>query len=252
MNIDHPDPSVYDAMKRLWGESFGDTTEQIDLFFNTAFSPKRALVLKQHETVQSALYWLDCEYRGSPVAYLYAVATAPAFRGQGCFRRLMKHTHRVLASSGYAGAILVPAGESLVGLYGALGYMRCCPMQTVTVDAGAEPAALHPVSQEEYAALRRKYLPVDGVRQEGASLRYLAGFASLYVGADFLLAAVKDESELYVPELLGNQRSAPGIVAALGEKSGRFHLSGGEDWAMYLPLYPSETTVPGYFGLAFD
>jgi hypothetical protein len=61
---------------------------------------------------------------------------------------------------------------------------------------------------------------------------------------------VRDGEKLLGLELLGNTDAAPGIVAALGCKEGRFRIPGGTPFAMYRPL--SDISAPTYFGLAFD
>ena len=77
-------------------------------------------------------------------------------------------------------------------------------------------------------------------------MAFLATYATLYAGNDFILAVIDDTGL----ELLGNTAAAPGILTALGKKSGDFRVSGSTPFAMWHPL--TATPEPGYFGIAFD
>ena len=70
-------------LKSLWQLVFQEPMEAIDTFFATGFSPNRCRYLTQDDIPISALYWLDCEYEGGKLAYIYAVATHPNHRGKG-------------------------------------------------------------------------------------------------------------------------------------------------------------------------
>ena len=115
-----------------------------------------------------------------------------------------------------------------------------------------DAVAVRRIDREEYALLRRKYLPEGGVIQEGESLAYLQTYAQLYAGEDFLLAAVHETDSLFGVELLGNQAAAPGILKAMGYEQGTFRIPDGETpFAMNLPL-TENAKKPTYLGLAFD
>lgn len=104
------------------------------------------------------------------------------------------------------------------------------------------------IEREEYAALRRSFLPKDGLLQEGENLALLAKTAALYAGDGFLLAASVEGENLTGIELLGREEAAPGILAALGCGHGVFHRG---RRAMFRPL-TEETQAPKYVGLVFD
>ena len=128
-------------------------------------------------------------------------------------------------------------------MYENMCYVNFSGMDTVTA-AAASPLALRHVSAEEYAALRRQYLPPRGVIQ--GDMDFLATYATLYAGDDFICAWAGDTAL----ELLGNTAAAPGILGALGKAKGRFRIPGKTPFAMYRPL--SDTPAPAYFGIAFD
>lgn len=252
MIIDIPKISDRPKLTRLWQEAFGDTESYINIFFDTAFSPARCLTVTVDGELAGALYWLDCELDEYKMAYIYAVATAKAYRGRGICAALINDTHRRLEALGYSGALLVPGSDTLFKMYEKLGYKTTCRIGEFSVTANETKADIRSVDKHEYAILRRKYLPEGGVIQEKESLDLLEATASFYAGTDFLLSARVEKQKLIVNELLGNTFSASGIVAALGCKSGKFRTPHGNiPFAMYRPLDIASPS-PKYFGFAFD
>lgn len=252
MTIDRPTPELLPALRTLWREAFGDTEEFLDTFKATALSADRCRCAVVDGRLAAALYWFDCSCYGRPVAYVYAVATAKAFRGRGICRELMSATHRQLAQQGYEGAILVPGDDGLARMYEKMGYRGCGGIRSFVCGAAPEDVQLYRVDKEEYARLRRQLLPEGGVVQERENLDLLATMADFYAGPGFLLAAVKNGDRLEGIELLGNEAAAPGILETLGCAEGSFRTPGEESFAMYLPLGGSRLEPPTYFGLAFD
>lgn len=248
MQIEYPSPSRLPQLRLLWKEAFGDSDAFLDGFYATGFSPDRCRCLTENERVAAALYWFDCLCGDEKTAYLYAVATHPDFRNRGLCRALLEDTHTLLKARGYAAAVLVPDGEPLGQMYGRFGYETCGGIRRFTALAGDIPGFVREVDVSTYAALRRQYLPPDGVIQEGPALDYLAGFAQFYAGKDFLLAACQEGKALRGLELLGNAGAAPGILRALGYSRGTFGVPGDAPFAMWLPL-ASHARKPGYFGL---
>lgn len=230
-------------LRSLWKEAFGDTDAFLDSFFETAFSPERCRYIAVDGCVAAALYWFDCRCDGARLAYIYAVATAKIHRGKGLCRTLMEDTHTHLKAAGYAGSILVPGEKELFAMYEKMGYAPFSGMDTLSCRAGT-PVSIREISPAEYAALRTQHLPHRGVEQDG--MEFLASYAKLYAGSDFILAAT-EETGL---ELLGNRAATPGILAALGKKEGSFRIPGSTPFAMYRPL--TNFSAPGYFGIAFD
>ena len=235
------------ALKTLWTECFGNEDRWIDTFLRTAFDPAHLRMLTRQDRPAAALVWMDAFCGGRKLAYLYGIATHPDFRGQGLCRELMARTHRELARLGYAGTILVPADSGLRQMYKNMGYENFGGIRKIPAQAD-DPISVRKISPEEYASLRREYLPAGGVVQENGAERYLAACADLYAGKDFLLAMSPDG---FGVELLGNSGTAPGILGTLGLSEGTFRVPGEEPFAMFRPL-KQENWKPGYFGLAFE
>ena len=245
MKIDHPTLAQIPQLRQLWKEAFGDTDAFLDSFFSAGFSPRRCLCATIGCELGAAAYWFSCgEY-----SYIYAVATAKAFRGRGICHALMEEIHGLLRKQGFAGCILVPGSERLRQFYAGMGYENFCGVQELTCEVGT-PLPVTKIDSNEFAALRRQYLSAGGVIQEAENLAFLSCWAEFYRGEDFLLTGALDGDTLQGVELLGNADAAPGIVAALGAKRGVFRRPGNTPFAMHLPL--NEKKVPGYFGFAFD
>ena len=238
------------VLRTLWTECFGNEDGWIDTFLKTAFDPSRVCALTREGRLAAALSWMDAACEGRKLAYLYAVATAPAFRGQGLCRELMGLTHEKLAGQGYAGCILVPADAGLRRMYKKMGYVNFGGICEISARAG-KAIPLRQITPEEYAALRRAYLPKGGVVQEAGAIEYLAAGAKLYAGQDFLLAVSPEGEGLFGLELLDDAARAGGILGALGFEQGTFRTPGDRPFAMFRPLTEDGWT-PGYFGLAFE
>ena len=253
MTFDYPTPQQLPLLRRLWQESFGDTDAFLDSFFGEAFSHLRCRCAKENGVTLGALYWFDVLCRDRKIAYLYAVATHPAHRGKGVCRALMADVHALLKEQGYAGALLVPEGDSLRQMYASFGYVPATTISETFCAAGGDPVPIHRVESEEYARLRRRVLPEGGVIQEGEGLRFLSRQVQFYRGSGFLLAAqILEDGSLFAPELLGSIDAAPGILRSLGCPQGTFRTPGSrQPFAMFLPL-KEEAQPPAYFGFAFD
>ena len=243
---------MFFQLGQLWQEAFGDSEETIKKFFAIGFSPDRYHYISDGDTPVSALYWFDCELDGKRLAYIYGVATRKSHRGQGLAQRLMAETHEILKTQGYAGAILVPGEPELFGFYEKIGYRTVTSVKEFICQAAGQPVACREVDTEEYARLRRTYLPAGGVIQEGAALEWLQTYAKFYAGEDFLFSAAFDRDRLLVQEILGNTALAGSILATFGKAEGRFRAPGnGQAFTMYLP-FTADCPTPSDFGLALD
>lgn len=248
----HPDDRDVPALRQLWQEAFRDDDAFLDKFFSTGFHPNRCRVVMQNGRAAAALYWFDCQWEGKKLAYLYAVATALAFQGQGLCRFLMDDTHRLLREQGYAGGILVPGSDTLFAMYEKMGYRTATTIREIFGTAGKNPNPLEEISVAEYAKLRKALLPAGGVAQEGASLDFLATYSAFYKSADCLLCARKEGEQLLGLELLGDESHISGILRFFNCKTGTFRTPGtGKAFAMFCS-FTGDTSAPAYLGHAFD
>lgn len=251
MKIDFPALQDIPKLQKLWQEAFGDTQEFLDLFFTYGFSTDRCRCIIAEDGAAAALYWFECEAFGEKIAYIYAVATAKKHRGKGLCRKLMEDTHRQLESTGFKGAVLVPASHSLFEFYEKMGYKTCSYMREFECTAADSPIPLTKLTAEEFSHIRRKYLSTEDVIQEKENLRFLSSYTDFYSGESFIIATRKEESTLICTEILGDTSKSPYIVKALGCEKGVFRTKEEEKpFAMYYPL--SCAPAPTYLGFAFD
>ena len=251
MRSDHPTEKDIPGLRALWHQAFGDTPAFLDGFFAAAFAPRRCLCIREGNQVIAALYWFDCTLDGRKIAYLYAVATEKAHRGQGLCKALLAETLAHLPTQGYCGTLLSPANEALFPMYEKMGFREALTLREFTALAGGQPIPLTPLNPEDYACLRREALPAGGVVQEEENLAFLSQYAAFYRAEGCLFAATQEDGHLFCMEFFGEERAIPGILTALNADSGTFRTPGNEKpFALYASL--DGTAAPSYFGLAFD
>ena len=222
MTIEFRPPRVGEEpqLQALFTEAFGDA-RFTELFFQRGYSPDRCF-LAAADQVLAALHWIDCDLHGRRFAYVYGIAAFESCRGQGIGSALIRAAIEHLRQS-YEVILLVPAEEGLFGYYERFGFSAVSTICQETVLPGA-PLPLRKLSTGEYAALRRKLLPLGGVIQEGAALELLEGYADFYATENALCAV----SGRLIWELLGDKRDAPGILGSLGIPEATVRSPGGD------------------------
>ena len=117
---DHP------QLKVLWNQVFGDSEAAIDFYFSNRHQNQNMLVYEVEEVIAGMLTMLPVQLAFGPEMhsgrYIYAVATAPAYRKQGISTQLLQHCHAYMKARGEMAAILAPASESLFAFYEKRGY----------------------------------------------------------------------------------------------------------------------------------
>lgn len=252
MIFEHPTVEQLPQLIKLWNAVFGDWNGFWETFLETGFSCDRCRCVLDNNRITAALTWLDCSCEGQKMAYIYAVVTDPAHRGQGLCRQLLADTHKILKGQGYTGALLVPADENLRAMYEKMGYRTCTQVEEFDAVSGPAPVSFRAIGGEEFARLRRSFLPASGIVQEQENLAFLSRQAQFFVGEDFLLTAYTEEKQLTAMELLGNKAAAPGILRALDCRKGRFRCPGKNIPFAMIHVLTNDTIIPEYFGFAFD
>ena len=206
MIIRKPAKEDLPALSALWQEAFGDTPEDVENFYSTAFSFDRCLMAEEQKPV-GGIYWIDARISGQKVAYLYAFAVAEECRGQGIGKTLLEKALETLKGEGCAAAILVPGEETLCAYYEKAGF--------VTFEKARAPETCAPgmtvqkVTSDVYFAQRQKLAPAIGWGEEAFS--YLGRFCDLYAGEGWLLSVGRDG----VQEFLGELQDLPHILYTL-------------------------------------
>ena len=252
MKFDYPAPEQIPALRSLWKTAFGDGDAFLDLFFSSAYTPRRCRCAVEDDRVAAALYWFDVSWNDCRCAYIYAVATDPRYRGRGICRKLMADTAALLKGNGYQGILLVPQEEGLFSMYAKMGYLPGSSLDEFHCAASEHTVPIREITAAEYAAHRRISLPPGGVIQEGENLTFLAGIARFYRGDGFLAAVSREEAHLRILEYLGDPDQIAPLVAALGRREATVRTPGNSKaFSMYLPLTP-DCPKPEYFAFCFD
>lgn len=273
--FDEPENAMLPQLRELWKEAFGDNDDFLDCFYSTSFDKSRCRVAYTRNSsntsddvdshnLAAALYWFDCMIDDQHIAYIYAVATAKEFRGNGACHILLEDTHKHLKALGYSSVILVPGNETLIHLYEGCEYELCTKRSKIECSAENMGIVIQEIKKDEYATLRRRFLSAHAVIQEGENLDFLSTQAKFYTGdafvtseessyhQSFVLCASVENENLYGIELLGDTALAPGIIHALGCKDGTFFTPGkDEPFAMWHRL-TEDAIEPEYLGFAFD
>ena len=149
------------VLKRLWPLCFtGDTTEEIDAFFEHIFPLSVAFAAFDGDTAVTMLYLLPAQVRGdgwsASVWYLYAGGTHPSYRSQGHYRRLMNAARDWACVSQAVAIYLRPADEGLFQYYASLGYVQ--PILTYPANQSARIGDGRRISIDEYLDRRESSL----------------------------------------------------------------------------------------------
>lgn len=206
MIIRKPTKKDLPQMSLLWQEAFGDSREDVENFYETAFSCDRALIGEEQKVV-AGIYWIDAQIDGQKVAYLYALAVDAACRGRGVGKTLLNRALETLKGEGYAGAVLVPGEEALCAYYQKAGFATFEKAQRQERCAPGLPAGK--ASPEDYFVLRQKAKPAISWSKEAFS--YLGRFCHFYAGDGWLLAVGKEG----IQEFLGDPKDLPHILYTL-------------------------------------
>lgn len=250
MEYRNPTQSEIPQLQAIWREAFGE--DYLMEYFRTAFAIDHCYCAVEGGEVLSVIHWMDCTYPGGKLAYLYAIATRAHCRGRGIFRSLMQNTHTLLTEQGYAGTLLYPAEDELTAMYRKFGYAPCGTVAEFTAEAAGEGMPLREISAQEYAVLRRDFLPEDAVLHTASALDFLGEIAQCWQGERALLAGTKTGQALECMELLGDASAAPAVLTALGCTEGTFRTPGNDrPFAMFRPLRTGTPSL-GYFGPAFE
>lgn len=109
-------------MRAMWHDVFGDEIAEIDSFL-VRHDDAIPLIHKEDDTVVSMLFVVPLEMWSKRVAYIYAVATKPEFRGRGIASKLLNDALRYIEKCDkYDIAALIPSSTESKRLYERLGF----------------------------------------------------------------------------------------------------------------------------------
>mgnify|MGYP000002619461 FL=1 len=119
--------SVKEQTKRLWQDTFGDTADFVDLYFDRIYTDSiNHTVRLSNGVVVSALQAIEMPFKVDDkifrTAYISGVATDKNYRRCGYMSQLLESTHRELMSAGIDAVWLIPDSQYLFDVYAKFGY----------------------------------------------------------------------------------------------------------------------------------
>ena len=125
-SVANPKPESFPLLKELWAETFGDSDNVINNFFEKTAKTQNIFCVFHEGKPVSVLYAIDSvialdgkEYKAY---YVYAVCTKKEYRGMGLMKGLFRELEKVAQNRGVSYLFLVPAEESLFGMYEKIGF----------------------------------------------------------------------------------------------------------------------------------
>lgn len=129
----HPDEI---GCKELWQAAFGDDDTFTDTFLIRYYSRRRMLSIERDGRLAAMLHLLPFRSELGRTTYIYGVATAPEYRGQGLATELMREAIARIEAQGDDAAVLIPTpGEEwLRSFYGRFGFDGSVPAAFLSDD----------------------------------------------------------------------------------------------------------------------
>ena len=213
-------------LRALWQQVFCDDPDDVlDTFFTTLYPTCNTFVARADDTICAMLYALPqaivAGEHTQTAAYLYSIATAPAYRGRGACRGLMQLAEKQLRSQGIALLLLAAETPELADMYRSFGYTGSHSIyvpQPFPVPAGRAQM----LTPTEYAGVRETLLmDTPHIRYDKPTLDFEALDATYYLLEAPQLtgcAAVRrlSDGRLRADECLPDARVLPALAAALG------------------------------------
>lgn len=206
------------ALKELWAISFNDPEPYVDFYFSQGFRAEDTLVDTEHHAPVAMLSLLPAAHGVARCGYIYAAATAPAYRRQGRMERLLAFAREEAANRGYRALLLCPADDALFGYYAKLGYTILLSHRVVRMPVEtADTQEVYPCTPEEYARWRSDWKTLFlSSPYDLYALREAAYSGTLYLqGTGFHAAVLPRGDALFIRELLAAPEAAAYAVAAL-------------------------------------
>lgn len=257
------------GLTALWQTAFGDEFSVIEAFWKQCFGKIRVFCLSEEKKLCAMacalpLSYVDGDGEVHSCAYFYAVATEPAFRGQGCCRALLSHGEKILQKEGVDLCCLVPGEESLFAFYEKLGYKTAftCTRQRLSAEKCPD-IRLRQIDASAYENLRQLQLYGEFIAypdfllelQRQAGIASGAGLYRIESSELVCVAAAEKQGDcLLIREMLPADESlAAHLAHNLGCKEVQLQSPGNEQsYGMAKSLSHIPLPQNSYLALAFD
>ena len=118
--------TIKEQTKKLWRETFPDTEEFVDFYFEKVYSDEINYVIEENNRVIAALQAIPFDFKTDDkilkTAYLSGICTDKEYQKQGFMRKLLEKTHNILKLKGFDATFLIPAEKYLFDIYQKFGY----------------------------------------------------------------------------------------------------------------------------------
>ena len=255
------------ALCALWESVFGDKPELIQEFFRLLPDMGFCAVAELDGKIAGMASVLTALELVTPCAdaarcgYVYAVATAPSFRGRGIGAALTEKVCALAKAAGASVLCTLPAEDSLYPWYEKIMGVRCALYRQSFETSPAESLPVRRLKASEYLKLREELLADKShLRAAAPVVEFAEQFYSVYGGGLFLCgeslcAAYGDAKCLYIKELISpdgrNEPAAAALGAFLGADRIVYSLPS-ESGDKYISALPDALPSDCVWNLSFD
>ena len=255
------------ALCALWESVFGDKAELIQEFFRLLPDMGFCAVAELDgeivgmASVLTALALVRPGGEDARCGYVYAVATAPLFRGRGLGAALTEKVCELAKAAGASLLCTLPAEDSLYPWYEKIMGVRCALYRQSFETAPVAGQPVRRLSAGEYLERREALLAgKTHLRVSSAVIEFAEQFYSVYGGGlflcgDSLCAAYGDKNCIYIKELISpdgrNEAAAAALGAFLGADRIVYSLPS-ESGDKYISALPGAVPSDCVWNLSFD
>ncbi len=215
----------YEGLRKLWCETFGDSAEFVDSFYDCFGEDiKGYVILDESGRVCSALTCYPCgAYEGRIVFVSYAICTREDCRGQGLAGMLTEYVKEEVVMKGGI-SLVSPAEPSLEEYYAGLGYepvFHAAPRAVLAEAFEDEPGEYEFDEEDDFDIVK----PEADIRKIDASLyaryrgAYLAELPHIMPCEELLEAAALASEGFYTIN------GGDAVCCVAGKKRGQLVLS---------------------------
>ena len=243
------------ALQSIWKTVFGDSDDEVELFFTRWFDPGMTVVAVDGGIPVAMGFVLPVgslcyDNLSVPCTMIYAVATLPEHRGNGYGASVVRELISTGYAKGFGAIILCPSEDSLFEYYSArtelVDRFYVSDRTYTHVPTSERPVELVRVSENQYGFIREKLLSgVPHIVYNDAVLPYQSGLCGLSGGGLFradtangpACAIVERYSDrlVSIKELLAPAEYTDDIVSAVAS------MFTAKEYHVRMPLRSSDT-----------
>lgn len=250
-------------LKALWQVAFGDSSAAVNFYFSNRHQNENMLVAEVDGHIAAMLTMLPVQLAfGTDMRrgrYVYAVATARQYRGQGISSELLTYCHDYMQKNCEAASVLVPASDHLFEFYGKRGYKTDFFVENFTLHAKDLPscpqgAVCTPCSSADFFRLRNAAFSEHSifVQWDEDALGYIIKSNAAFGDGVYHIRTAFGEGcavcgwrgrKIFIREIAVLNIDLPTAVSILHQ------TLGAEEYSLRLPAGSIKGSVPQPFGM---